>query len=486
MPEIAGLSQRNNRVLYISFLDIQPTPANPVRIRFHLDDKYFVSLPSSGPHKSREGLILPLLSCKPVHVSLDPSHPIAIDHAGDTTNQVREIRLVGPGGGFEYAVRLLIVSSCFLENKLEGNFYSPSVVSMAVNDPSCTIDSLSRFLENSTPLELDDRAFALVNFLSLDRAVIFLSKLALTETGPSRVHTTSECRDLCYPVSPLSAFIRSVFRVYLGPEILTHIRPIFVEVCEEAVVLTSKSLADQTMFASLSVRLLTSAIDLVTSKFPIPLCIALEEAFRINLIRITPTSSFLGAYLCAQLIRTCVAFSEEFQIPVSFDSLPLLTRVSSVVVHALVASVDEIVDLPTDDISLTIVNGLAMDIRNKSVSNFNALVSKCHSATTVSDFGAIEKSAPLISSSDNERLAAILSSFVQISRPPAEESNHSPPPELAPETPPFVKLVNEFTRKAFALESSPDFNSHQFHQYHLHKYGVSTHYNSQGPCMNTY
>ena len=466
------------RVIYLSFLDIQPTPAQPTRIRFHLNENYTVSLPSTGPHKPREGLILPFLSRSVIQVSIDPGHPVTVDPDDPLQSPMREIRLIGQGG-FEYTVRILIVLSSHIDDPPSSA--STTAVTAAINDPSCTMESLAQFLETCSPGNLDICAFGLANFLTLDRAVIFLSKLALTETGPSRVPTTSECRDLCYPVSPLSAFIRSISRVYLGGEIFTHIRPIFVEICEEAVVLSTRSLADQTMFASLAVRLLTAAIDVVTSKFPLPLYIAIEEAFRLNLPQISSTSAFLGAYLCANLIRACVAFPEEFQIPISPESLPLLTRVSSVVVHALVASVDDVTDLPSDDISLTIVNGLAMDVKHKSITNFNALVSKCHSATTVVDFGSIERSPlpPIIA----ERMAKILSPLVKVEEPPSVPP--VAPPIVTPEIPPFVSLLEEFTRKAFAIESSRETHTHQFHQYHQHKYSVSTHYNPQGPSMNT-
>lgn len=469
------------RVIYLSFLDIQPTPAQPVRIRFHFNDNYTVSLPSTGPHKPREGLILPFVTQQPIQVSVDPLHPVTIDPDDSVIGPVREIRLIGGQGSFEYTVRILIVLS---QTSVDDSSPSPInslTVAGAINDSSCSMESLAQFLETSPPGELDVRAFALANVLTLDRAVIFLSKLALTETGPSRVPTTSECRDLCYPVSPLSAFIRSISRVYLGPEIVTHIRPILVEICEEAVVLSTRSLADQTMFASLTVRLLTAAIDVVTSKFPLPLCIAIEEAFRLNLPQINPTSAFLGAYLCANLIRACVSFPEEFQIPITSESLPLLTRVSSVVVHALVASVDDITDLPTDDISLTIVNGLAMDVKHKSITNFNALVGKCHSATTVVDFGSVEKTP--LSQAVADRTAKILLPLIKVEEPPSV-----PPvaiPSQQPEIPPFVSLIEDFTRKAFAVESSRDTHTHLFHQYHQHKYTVSTHFNPQGPSLNS-
>ena len=466
-------------VIYLSFLDIQPTPAQPTRIRFHFNDNYTVSLPSTGPHKPREGLMLPFVTRSAIQVSIDPAHPVTINPGDAAVSPMREIRLIGQGG-FEYTVRILIVLSS-PDNDDSPSLLSPSAVPAAINDPSCTMDSLAHFLETCSPGNLDVCAYGLANFLTLDRAVIFLSKLALTETGPSRVPTTSECRDLCYPVSPLSAFIRSITRVYLGGEIFTHIRPILVEICEEAVVLSTRSLADQTMFASLAVRLLTAAIDVVTLKFPLPLCIAIEEAFRLNLPQVGSTSAFLGAYLCTNLIRACVAFPEEFQIPITSESLPLLTRVSSVVVHALVASVDDITDLPTDDISVTIVNGLAMDVKHKSVANFNALVSKCHSATTVTDFGSIEKStlSPLVA----ERMAKILTPLVKVEEPPSIPP--VTPPIVTPEVPPFVALIEEFTRKAFAVESSRETHTHQFHQYHQHKYSVSTHYNPQGPSLNS-
>lgn len=461
-------------MIYLAFLDIQPTPAEPTRIRFHLDENHTVSLPSTGPHKPREGLILPYLSRQPIHVSVDPAHPVAIGEA--QTNPAREIQVIGPGG-FEYTVRVLVVSTSSRSELDDSSPLSVNIASTLNDSTVCSMDTLAQFLETSPTDELDLRAFALANTLTLDKAVIFLSKLALTETGPSRVPTTSECRDLCYPVSPLSAFIRSISRVYLGAEILAHIRPIFVEICEDAVVLSTKSLADQTLFASLSVRLLTAAIDVITSKFPLPLCIAIEEAFRLNLPQISSTSGFLGAYLCVNLIRACVAFPEEYQIPVTPESLPLLTKVSSVVVHALIASVDDITDLPSDDISVTIVNGLAIDVRNKSIASFNALVTKCHSATSVVDFGAVEK-VPL-SPIAADRVAKVLSPLVQAPVIPTEQNPSQP------EIPPFVALLEEFSRKAFAMEASRDTHTHQFHQYHQHRYNVSTHYNPQGPSLNT-
>jgi hypothetical protein len=463
------------RVIYLAFLDIQPTPAQPTRIRFHLDENHTVSLPSTGPHKPREGLILPYLSRQPIRVSVDASHPVAIDELNNMP--VREIQLIGIGG-FEYTVRVLVVSTTNRPD-LDDSSPSPANIAGTINDSSvCSMDLLAQFLETSPTADLDSRAFALANTLTLDKAVIFLSKLALTETGPSRVPTTSECRDLCYPVSPLSAFIRSISRVYLGADIFAHIRPIFVEICEDAVVLSTKSLADQTLFASLSVRLLTAAIEVVTTKFPLPLCIAIEEAFRLNLPQMSSTSGFLGAYLCANLVRACVAFPDEFQIPVTPESLPLLTKVSSVVVHALIASVDDVTDLPSDDISVTIVNGLAIDVRNKSIANFNALVSKCHSATSVVDFGAVEKLpvSPLLT----ERIAKILSPLIQLPEAPAEPNTTGTLPAI----PPFVALLEEFSRKAFAVEASRETHTHQFHQYHQHRYKVSTHYNPQGPSLS--
>ena len=157
-------------MIYLAFLDIQPTPAEPTRIRFHLDENHTVSLPSTGPHKPREGLILPYLSRQPIHVSVDPAHPIAIGEA--QTNPAREIQVIGPGG-FEYTVRVLVVST---SNRPEFDDSSPLPVNIAItlNDSSvCSMDTLAQFLETSPTDELDLRAFALANTLSLDKAVIF-------------------------------------------------------------------------------------------------------------------------------------------------------------------------------------------------------------------------------------------------------------------------------------------------------------------------
>jgi hypothetical protein len=281
--------------------------------------------------------------------------------------------------------------------------------------------------------------------------------------------------------------------MYLVGDIMTQMRPILLELCEESVVLTTKSLADQTTFASLAVRVLTVAIDIVTTKFPLPIVIAIEEAFRLNLPTI-PTGAILGAFLSANLVLTCVAFPGDFQVPVTVESLPLLNRVGQAVVQALIASVDPDIEV-ADDLS-TIVQGLGIEIRNKSVVHFNTLANRCHVPDT-SNFGSIEKHIPnpTVVEHAGNFLRSALARYLPTPEPllptipfahaaVAEQSN-DPNPVPTDHGSAFLGLLDQFIKKSLARESSAENHMHQFHQYHLHHITNSVHHNPTGPSLNS-
>ena len=449
----------DNQVVYLSFLDIQPAPPVPTwRLRVQ-SDTLSVSLPCPAPHQPRDGVILPALLSWPLMVSIDTSVPVLVDKA-DSTQQIGLVV-----DSIEYTVRILIACTPSAAPAVPSEQYI-DVVAIA-NSP----DAVQ--LLDSVP-QLDLHAHALATFMSLDKTIIYLSKLVMAETSPSRVPTTSECRDLLYPVSPVAAFTRSLCRTYLTNEIIASISPILVELCEEAVTLSTRSLADQTTFASLAVRLTTAAIDIVTTRLPIPFVIAVEEAFRLNIPSV-PTGPLVGAFLTANLISASVAFPDDFQIPLTIDSLPLLTRVHSAVVQALIASVDSQVDL-TGDLA-TLVHGLGMDIRSKATAGFNALVARCHLGA--SSFPAIERV------SDSRILDAAAAVLRNIKLPPRDSiiDPTSLPTPIRPEGA-FLALLEDFKARAFSRESKIDQPIHHFHQYHLHHYSHGTHFNPQGPVLD--
>jgi len=475
--------------LYLSFLDIQPSLVSSIRLRFYLNENFFVSFPCPGPLKPREGLIIPMVQPHIHHVGVslvpDFSQAVLVNVGAPAVQQVT----LTHHDGQEYTVRVLLVAGpAGIPPHASASPNQVSEIASYVNAPS-SIDVLFGVMERVQPGMLDSISHALCTYMNLDRAVIFTSKLALAETGPSRVTTTSECRDLCFPICPIGSWVRAVCRTYLVDEISIQMRPILMELCEESVVLSTKSLADQTTFASLAVRVLTATIDIVTTKFPLPICIAIEEAFRLNLPQL-PSGALLGAFLCANLVNTCVAFPDDFQVPVTVESLPLLMRVGQAVVQALIASVDPNVEVG-DDIS-TIVQGLGLEIRNKSVVHFNGLASRCHVPDGM-NFGCIEKHpqhANVIEQAGNFLRSALLQfspdidPFVQ----PSTLERESTPVTVQKSVealPPFVALINQFIKNSLARESSHENHLHQFHQYHLHHFTNSVHHNPQGPSLNS-
>ena len=453
-------------VVYFGLLDIQPAPPGVWFVRLEVPQSMSVGLPCPGALKPREGLVLPALFAWPVLVSLGSSPPVAV--TPDLSNPIQQVTLLVDA--VEYTLRLLVAQDSVpcLSNTVGSTGNYADAVSIA----NGATETVLRLLE--PPETLDSRAHALATFMALDRTVLFLSGLAMNETGPGRVKTTSECRDLIYPISPLGAFVRALCRVYLLNDMIELMRPILVELCEEATAFSlSKSLADQTIVASLSVRLWTAAVEIVTARMPLPFVIALEEAFRLNFPEI-PTGSLLGAFLTASLVTASVAFaSQDMQIPnISADSLPLLVRVQTAVVEALVASVDTGSAAATSPESGALVQGLGLDIRNKATPAFNALVAKCHEleAKGVSQirFPAIER---VSESSILERAAAVLTATILPS-----------PPVIEPENPvSFLQLLSDFKKRAFELKSKHAI--HSFHQYHLHHYSFGTHANPQGPTL---
>jgi hypothetical protein len=466
-------------VVYFGFLDIQPSPPVPGWfIRLTVPQQSFsISLPCPGALKSREGLVLPPLFDWPLMVSMDGSSG-EVPIKPDPDRSIQQITLTIDS--VDYTLRLLLAQgTCPLVPVSPPSSFT-DVVEMA----SAPTEQLFAILE---PVEtLDSRAHALATFMALDRTVLFLSSLAMNETGPGRVKTTNECRDLLYPVSPLAAFVRALCRVYLLNDMIGLLRPILVELCDEAAaaVVLSKSLADQTLVASLSVRLWTAAVEIVTSRLPLPFVIAVEEAFRTNLPEV-PTGSFLGAFLTACLVTACTVFAaQDLQISnLSSDSLPLLMRVHTVVVEALIFSTDAPSTVgSTSREFVPLVQGLGFDIRNRATPAFNALVAKCHQVETSGPlairFPAIER---VSESSILERAACVLRSALSTKTQNAPIASNIPVGDSSPPVNPFLQLLDEFKTRAFELKSKHAI--HSFHQYHLHHYSYGTHANPQGPTL---
>ncbi len=448
-------------VVYFGFLDIQP--ACPVQwfVKLVAPQVFSLTVPCPGALKPREGLLLPGLFSWPVLLTLDSSLPVAV--SPDPDRLIQEVKISVES--VEYTLRLLIAQHMGIIPETQTGNYG-DVVSVSNGSP----ESLMNLLEPVPTLDL--RCHALATFMALDRTVLFLSNLALNETSPGRVKTTSECRDLLYPASQLAAFVRGLCRVYLLNDIIGSIRPILVELCDEAAAEPlSKSLANQTIIASLSVRLWTTAVEIITSRMPLPFVIAIEEAFRNNLPQI-PTGPLLGAFLTACLVTSSIVFSsQDLQLPnVSPDSLPLLVRVYTAVVEALIASVDSGSCRGTAPDIAALVQGLGMDIRNRATPAFNALVSKCRhvesSGLSSIRFPAIER---VSESSILDRAAAVL------------RAASDPVPHHGITTAPFLKLLDDFKARAFELKSKHAI--HSFHQYHLHHYSFGTHDNPQGPTL---
>ena len=450
-------------VVYFGFLDVQPS-CPPWFIKLVAPQVFSLSVPCPGALKPREGLLLPALFGWPVLVSLDSSVPVAV--SADPDRLIQEVTLTVDS--VDYSLRLLIAH------------HNPPPPLMSVNGGYSDVVTLSNgsaesLIELLEPVpSIDSRSHALATFMALDKTVLFLSTLALNETKPGRVETTCECRDLLYPASPLAAFVRAICRVYLLNDMIGSIRPILVELCEEAAAEPlSKSLANQTIIASLSVRLWTMAVEIITSRMPLPFVIAIEEAFRHNIPQIS-TGSLLGAFLTACLVTSSVVFaSQDLQVTnISADSLPLLVRVHTVVMEALISSVDSGGSFPgtAPDIA-PLVQGLGLDVRNRATPAFNALVAKCRE---VESTGAASMRFPAIErvseSSILDRAAAVLRS-----------TSSGPAPATPPRTPPFLQLLEDFKERAFKLKSKHAI--HSFHQYHLHHYSFGTHENPQGPTL---
>ena len=427
-------------MLYISFLDIQPTPPSlGWRMRVQADT-FTLSLPCPGPLSPREGTLVPLLLNWPLSVSISDSVPATVSEDPDSPYQQITLSVSNE----EYVCRILICTSPDLSGSGQ-HVDPPRVLDASLLDNVATADAAGH---------------ALALLLSVEKSILILSKLALQETALGRVTTTSEVRDLLYPISPVAAFMRGLCRVYLAGDIVASIGPILTELCEESVSLSSRSLADQTTFASLAVRLITAAVEIVTTRMHIGFCIALEEAFRLNFPAI-PTGPLLGAFLCANLISACIAFPDDFQVPVNRESMPLLTRIHTAVVQALIASVETngVPDLPGD--IATIVHGLGMDIRNKSSLSFNTLASRCHSG-----FLTLPSVERVCDTRSLEQAARVLGR-IHIKQCP------EPTERLIKQT--FIEAAQEFQKGALERR---DKQTHFFHQYHLHHCNYGVHHNS--------
>ena len=469
-----------NQVIYVSFLDCQPAPPGRLKLRSE-DGSVMVSLACPGPLKPREGLILPFLaatgstwllaieSSPVVLVSVDPISPyqqitLAVDGIDYT------LRILFTGAPRNVAGKALTSSSILTPDHSPISSYAEAAAFAATPESVSILDKLNA---------LDSNAHALVTFMPLDKTILVLSKLALAETGLGRVKTTCESKDLLYPISPLSAFVRSICRVYLTNEIIALMKPILMELCEEAVSLSTKSLADQTTFASLAVRLSTAAIEIITTKLPMPFAIALEEALRLNMVDV-PTGPLLGAVLTANLVSASIAFPYDFQVSLTTESLQLLTRLHTVVVQALITSVDDSSVDDSGDLS-TLVRGLGADIRGKSAVLFHGLAARCHVPNQT--FPAIERV------SDQrilDQAANVLRPFVTVQRSPVVEPVIPAPIVVGGPvaTSPFVSLLEYFKARALNRESKPDHPVHSFHQYHLHTFVHGTHFNPHGPTLS--
>lgn len=443
-------------VVYLSFLDVQPTPPSGSRLRV-FQENFSTSLACPGAVKPREGTILPPLVSWPLFVSFDASVAIAV--TADSDRPIQQVVLLA--GEVEYMVRFLLVAAA------PGPIVSTNPGSDYVAAVSIANDAQSiKLLDNIATIDM--HAHALATFMALDKTVLLLSSLALAETGPGRVRTTCECKDLLYPVSPLAALVRAICRVYLMNDIIGGLRPILAELC--AGPLSTKSLVDQTSFASLAVRLSTAAIEIVTSRMPLPFVVAVEEAFRLNLPEV-PTGPLVGAFFTASLVSASVVFANEFQLEVSPESLGLLTRAHSAVVQALVASVDSSVEVASD--LQILVHGLGSDIRNKSAGGFNSLVANCADPGPV---GAIERvNEPRIL---DQAAAVLLLHNPQVAIPTV-----LPTTTPAPSESPFLQLLDDFKARAFALKANHAI--HPFHQYHLQHYSFGTHFNPNGPTFDS-
>jgi hypothetical protein len=319
---------------------------------------------------------------------------------------------------------------------------------------------------------MDERAHAVATFMALDQSVLFLSQIALSETGPGRVQTTNEVRDLLYPISPLAAFTRGLCRVYLLNEMIGSIRPILAEMLQDESVSVplSKSLADQTIIASLAVRLWTAAVDVVVFKMPLPFVIAIEEAFRLHVPSI-PTGPLVGVFLTSCLVTSCVVFcSDDFHITTTPESLSLLVRVHTAVNEALIASLGQPTSVSSDLAQL--IQGIGNDIHNRATPLFHGLVARCTNPV----IPKIERvNEPRIL----ERAACVLRQTIK--------KGVTVKPDLAvqeegEQTGPFKKLLEDFKARALELKNIKH-AIHPFHQYHLHHYSFGTHSNPQGPTL---
>lgn len=468
--------------VYLGFLDIQP-PADPswrLKLCSATTGSLIASLPCPGPLKPREGLLLPGATVEwPMAVAIGSSKQVPIEP--DDARPIREVKLVSEEG-VEYTLRLLLSQSSSQDVE-ETAYHSTSpytdVIAIANTGPFRLLESVKN---------LDEHAHALATFMALDQSVLFLSRLALSETGPGRVQTTNECRDLLYPISPLSAFVRAICRVYLLNDMIGSIRPILAELCDESMAVPlTKSLADQTIIASLAVRLWTAAVDVVTCKMPLPFLIAIEEAFRINFANVLPIPSLVGAFVTSCLISSCVVFAKhDLQIVgISPECLPLLVKVHTAVIEAMIASVDPGGSTSGDLAQL--VQGLGNDIRNKATPLFNAMIARCRHIETAAGTDGIQ--LPSIERVSEPRIldraAAVLRAAEQKNQP----SPSKPPPSVAASdisavtnrVAPFLQLLTDFKSRAFELKLKHSI--HPFHQYHLHHYSFGTHLNPQGPTL---
>lgn len=149
------------------------------------------------------GLVLPSLFAWPVLVTLEGSDPVPVTPDQDRT--IEQITLIVDS--VEYTLRLLVAQDTTIAAL-------PSTVSGFADVVDIANSSTENVFQILEPVpSQDSMAHALATFMALDRTISFLSCLAMNETGSGRVKTTSECRDLVYPISPLAAFVRALFRV---------------------------------------------------------------------------------------------------------------------------------------------------------------------------------------------------------------------------------------------------------------------------------
>ena len=347
-----------------------------------------------------------------------------------------------------------------------------------ITGPARSTEALCAFANSSagldliyeTPLRaLDSVAYALAVYLSIDKATWLVTRLAAEQAKqmPS-AHTR------------LAAWLRGLYRAYLRVELAEAFVPILIEIC--SVNLNTKTLADQTSFASLAVRVLTAAVELVNANpiFITPLADQLRPVgpmgeYGIRMPSISGDNSArmpsmgetyaparmpsmgeanlrtpsvgestldafrmsLGTMMCACLVSCAFCFLTK-DIPESDLAGQQLLRVYRVVMQAIEGCED---DSSSDG---TLIRGLSADLRNKA------------------PFANLGQRELVLTSGDfSPEAATVLGAYMPSEEPPRKS---------------LAEVMDNFQKAAFARESTPNHQLHYFHQYHLHDHS-NVHHN---------